>query len=208
MDPSKLAENGGGSMQHQREDVSSIRPDPLLTTMSSIPSETMTVTSTTSGTMSTGSVIQDQNTMENVDGILSDYMEKLATRLAVLETELRYAWKALDLLSQEYVVMWNRMEKAEALLTQQQGIIARMMEEQLQAEQGEPPPPPATKGSQDPNNKKDKDDDGNGHNGGPNGGPGGDGPGGGGGAGGGPGGGAGRGHDPRNTKTPDEAFYR
>lgn len=209
MDPSKLAEGGGGSMQHQREEVSSIRPDPLLTTMSSIPSETMTVTSTTSGTMSTGSVIQDQNAMENVDGILSDYMEKLATRLAVLETELRYAWKALDLLSQEYVVMWNRMEKAEALLTQQQGIIARMMEEQLQAEQGEPPPPPATKGSQDPSNKKDKDDDGNGHNGGPNGGPGGGGPGGGGGTGGGPGGGgAGRGHDPRNMKTPDEAFYR
>ncbi|ODM97564.1 hypothetical protein Ocin01_09114 [Orchesella cincta] len=170
-------------------------------------------------TMSTGS-LEQAGGMENVDGILSDYMEKLATRLAVLETELRYAWKALDLLSQEYVVMWNRMEKAETLLSQQQGIISRMMEEQLQTEgeQGEPPPAPQPTSSD--TSKKDSkrggggngDDDGNNGGGGNNGGSaGGSGSlGGGGGAYGGSssGGGGSSRHDGRNTKTPDEAFYR
>ncbi|CAG7822724.1 unnamed protein product [Allacma fusca] len=99
-------------------------------------SDSVTTVANTSGTQtsttttSTSSGASQENALENVDGILEDYMEKLGTRLSVLETELRYAWKALDLLSQEYVVMWNRMEKAENLLTQQQAIITKIMEEQ------------------------------------------------------------------------------
>ena len=32
-----------------------------------------------------------------------------------LEGELRYAWRALDVLSQEYVKMWQRLEKMEGV---------------------------------------------------------------------------------------------
>lgn len=76
--------------------------------------------------------IQHNDPFETSDVALVECMEKLGTRLTVLESELQYAWKALDLLSQEYVIMWNRMEKAEALLTQQQAVIAKMIEEQVE----------------------------------------------------------------------------
>ncbi|GBP91155.1 hypothetical protein EVAR_66320_1 [Eumeta japonica] len=59
------------------------------------------------------------------DYIISDYMERLGTRLNILETELKYAWRALDLLSQEYVRMWERLERLEALLADQQGSVKK-----------------------------------------------------------------------------------
>ena len=80
--------------------------------------------------------IKTEDTTALVDddgGVLSKCLEKLGSQLAVLEMELRYAWKALDLLSQEYVVMWNRMEKAESLLSEQQGIIHTMMEKERES---------------------------------------------------------------------------
>ncbi|KAF2363048.1 hypothetical protein FHG87_006192, partial [Trinorchestia longiramus] len=46
----------------------------------------------------------------------------------VLETELRYAWRALDMLSQEYVKMWERLEKLEILLFEQQTVIGQLLE--------------------------------------------------------------------------------
>lgn len=62
------------------------------------------------------------------DYIISDYMERLGTRLNILETELKYAWRALDLLSQEYVRMWERLERLEALLADQQGVISTLLD--------------------------------------------------------------------------------
>ncbi|XP_043278069.1 uncharacterized protein unc-13 isoform X4 [Venturia canescens] len=64
----------------------------------------------------------------NVDYIISDYMERLGTRLNILETELKYAWRALDLLSQEYIKMWERLEKLEGLLYEQQTVISQLIE--------------------------------------------------------------------------------
>lgn len=64
----------------------------------------------------------------NVDYIISDYMERLGTRLNILETELKYAWRALDLLSQEYIKMWQRLEKLEGLLCEQQTVISQLIE--------------------------------------------------------------------------------
>ncbi|XP_065171075.1 protein unc-13 homolog A isoform X3 [Atheta coriaria] len=64
----------------------------------------------------------------NVDYIISDYMERLGTRLNILETELKYAWRALDLLSQEYIKMWERLEKLESLLYEQQSVIAQLLD--------------------------------------------------------------------------------
>ena len=64
----------------------------------------------------------------SMETLLGDYMERLGTRLNVLETELRYAWRALDMLSQEYVKMWERLEKLEILLYEQQAVIAQLLE--------------------------------------------------------------------------------
>lgn len=64
----------------------------------------------------------------NIDYIIGDYMERLGTRLNTLENELRYAWRALDLLSQEYIKMWERLEKLEGLLYEQQTVISQLIE--------------------------------------------------------------------------------
>ncbi|KAJ9586924.1 hypothetical protein L9F63_019468, partial [Diploptera punctata] len=69
-----------------------------------------------------------QNYVQSIDLIISDYMERLGTRLNILETELKYAWRALDLLSQEYIKMWERLEKLEILLYEQQSVIAQLLE--------------------------------------------------------------------------------
>ncbi|KAH0999322.1 uncharacterized protein LOC125503688 [Dendroctonus ponderosae] len=70
------------------------------------------------------SVYQDSN----VDHVINEYMERLGTRLNILETELKYAWRALDLLSQEYIKMWERLEKLEGLLFEQQSVISQLMD--------------------------------------------------------------------------------
>merc|ERR1711962_234848 len=46
----------------------------------------------------------------------------------MLENELRYAWRALDVLSQEYIKMWERLEKMEGLLTEQQTVITQLID--------------------------------------------------------------------------------
>ncbi|KAK9871101.1 hypothetical protein WA026_011385 [Henosepilachna vigintioctopunctata] len=64
----------------------------------------------------------------NDDYIINEYMERLGTRLNILETELKYAWRALDLLSQEYIKMWERLEKLEGLLYEQQSVISQLLD--------------------------------------------------------------------------------
>ncbi|KAF2897534.1 hypothetical protein ILUMI_08641 [Ignelater luminosus] len=72
--------------------------------------------------------ISQQHYDGNMDYIISDYMERLSTRLNILEAELKYAWRALDLLSQEYIKMWERLEKLEGLLYEQQSVIAQLLD--------------------------------------------------------------------------------
>ncbi|KAK5649181.1 hypothetical protein RI129_000210 [Pyrocoelia pectoralis] len=79
-----------------------------------------------SGTMAPA--ISEQPYDGNMDYIISDYMERLSTRLNILEAELKYAWRALDLLSQEYIKMWERLEKLEGLLYEQQSVIAQLLD--------------------------------------------------------------------------------
>ncbi|XP_045460242.1 protein unc-13 homolog C isoform X3 [Harmonia axyridis] len=70
-----------------------------------------------------------QNKYEsNDDYVINEYMERLGTRLNILETELKYAWRALDLLSQEYIKMWERLEKLESLLYEQQSVISQLLD--------------------------------------------------------------------------------
>jgi protein unc-13 len=64
----------------------------------------------------------------NVDYVINEYMKRLGTRLNILETELKYAWRALDLLSQEYIKMWERLEKLEGLLYEQQSVISQLLD--------------------------------------------------------------------------------
>ena len=57
------------------------------------------------------------------DPFLEEQVEILHEKMEGLEGELRYAWRALDVLSQEYVKMWQRLEKMEGLLSEQQTVI-------------------------------------------------------------------------------------
>ncbi|XP_063912782.1 protein unc-13 homolog A isoform X2 [Zophobas morio] len=72
--------------------------------------------------------VMAQNYDANVDYVINEYMERLGTRLNILETELKYAWRALDLLSQEYIKMWERLEKLEGLLYEQQSVISQLLD--------------------------------------------------------------------------------
>ncbi|CAB0011213.1 unnamed protein product, partial [Nesidiocoris tenuis] len=73
----------------------------------------------------------------SLDLIIGDCMERLGTRIGLLESELRYAWRALDLLSQEYLKMWERLEKLELLLCEQQGVISQLIDFYTAVESGE-----------------------------------------------------------------------
>ncbi|GAB0092116.1 unc-13 [Sergentomyia squamirostris] len=59
--------------------------------------------------------------------IIADYMDKIGTRITLLETELKFAWKALDLLSTEYGKMWQRLQKLENLTMEQQSVVDNLL---------------------------------------------------------------------------------
>merc|ERR1712141_758487 len=62
------------------------------------------------------------------DPFVEEQIEMLAEKIEGLEGELRYAWRALDVLSQEYVKMWQRLEKMEGLLSEQQTVITQLID--------------------------------------------------------------------------------
>ncbi|XP_031616622.1 uncharacterized protein LOC116336710 isoform X3 [Contarinia nasturtii] len=64
---------------------------------------------------------------QHSDYIIADYMDKIATRINILETELKFAWSALDLLSSEYGKMWTRLEKLENISIEQKSVVANLM---------------------------------------------------------------------------------
>lgn len=68
------------------------------------------------------------NAQQHSDYIISDYMDKIATRISLLETELKFAWRALDLLSNEYGKIWTRLEKLENISLEQQSVLNNLME--------------------------------------------------------------------------------
>jgi hypothetical protein len=63
----------------------------------------------------------------HIDQAVDVFMDRLGGRLGELEVELHYAWKAVDLLSQEYVRMWEKLERLEILLYEQQNVIAQLL---------------------------------------------------------------------------------
>ena len=64
---------------------------------------------------------------DHIDHAVDVFMDRLGGRLGELEQELRYAWNAVDLLSQEYVRMWGKLERLEILLYEQQNVIAQLL---------------------------------------------------------------------------------
>lgn len=63
----------------------------------------------------------------HVEQAVDVFMDRIGDRLGELEYELRYAWRAVDLLSQEYVRMWEKLERLEILLYEQQNVIAQLL---------------------------------------------------------------------------------
>jgi hypothetical protein len=69
-----------------------------------------------------------QQPPQSHDPFLEEQVEILHEKMEGLEGELRYAWRALDVLSQEYVKMWQRLEKMEGLLSEQQTVITQLID--------------------------------------------------------------------------------
>lgn len=68
------------------------------------------------------------NAQKHSDYIVSDYMEKIQTRIALLETELKFADRKLHLLFSEYNEMLTKIEKLENLTIAQQSVLANLMD--------------------------------------------------------------------------------
>ncbi|XP_050533775.1 protein unc-13 homolog A isoform X2 [Daktulosphaira vitifoliae] len=63
-----------------------------------------------------------------VEEALNEFIEKMTPRVNILENEVMYAWRALDMLSDEYVKMWERIEKLEMIVQDQQTFISQMID--------------------------------------------------------------------------------
>lgn len=68
------------------------------------------------------------NAQKHSDYIVSDYMDKIQTRIALLETELKFADRKLHLLFSEYNEMLTKIEKLENLTIAQQSVLGNLMD--------------------------------------------------------------------------------
>lgn len=68
------------------------------------------------------------NAQKHSDYIVSDYMDKIQTRIALLETELKFADRKLHLLFSEYNEMLTKIEKLENLTIAQQSVLTNLMD--------------------------------------------------------------------------------
>ncbi|XP_055617921.1 protein unc-13 homolog A isoform X3 [Toxorhynchites rutilus septentrionalis] len=69
------------------------------------------------------------------DFIINDYTDKIATNIDLLDTELKFAWAALNLLNEEYTKMSEKVFKLQSLNVSQQRIVQNLqfMEENRKA---------------------------------------------------------------------------
>ncbi|XP_053682773.1 protein unc-13 homolog B [Sabethes cyaneus] len=69
------------------------------------------------------------------DFIINDYTDKIATNIDLLDTELKFAWAALNLLNEEYTRMSEKVFKLQSLNISQQRIVQNLqfMEENRKA---------------------------------------------------------------------------
>jgi hypothetical protein len=55
-------------------------------------------------------------------------IERLVTKMNDIEHELKCSWRILDILNQECIKMWERLEKLEGFLCEQQNVITQLVE--------------------------------------------------------------------------------
>lgn len=67
------------------------------------------------------------NAQKHSDYIVSDYMDKIQTRIALLETELKFADRKLQVMFAEYTDMHAKIEKLENLTIAQHSVLANLM---------------------------------------------------------------------------------
>lgn len=68
------------------------------------------------------------NAQKHSDYIVEDYMEKIQTRIALLETELKFADRKLHVLYTEYNEMLAKIDKLESLTIAQQQVLANLLD--------------------------------------------------------------------------------
>lgn len=68
------------------------------------------------------------NAQKHSDYIVEDYMEKIQTRIALLETELKFADRKLHVLYSEYNDMLAKIDKLESLTVAQQQVLANLLD--------------------------------------------------------------------------------
>lgn len=68
------------------------------------------------------------NAQKHSDYIVEDYMEKIQTRIALLETELKFADRKLHVLYSEYNDMLAKIDKLESLTIAQQQVLSNLLD--------------------------------------------------------------------------------
>ncbi|XP_050429697.1 protein unc-13 homolog B isoform X1 [Adelges cooleyi] len=64
-----------------------------------------------------------------VEAALNEFIEKMTPRINVLENELGNAWRSLEMVTDDYVVLWNRIEKLDQIVHNQHLFIEQMITE-------------------------------------------------------------------------------
>lgn len=72
-------------------------------------------------------IIEQQAQRLHENFIIDDYMQKIDTKIELLENELKFAWRALDLLTTEYSKMAQKLDKIDKLAGDQQLVVQNLI---------------------------------------------------------------------------------
>lgn len=80
-----------------------------------------------SSSVAPSTIIEQQAQRLHENFIIDDYMQKIDTKVELLENELKFAWRALDLLTQEYSKMAQKLDKIDKLAGDQQLVVQNLI---------------------------------------------------------------------------------
>lgn len=78
-------------------------------------------------TVAPSTIIEQQAQRLHENFIIDDYMQKIDTKIELLENELKFAWRALDLLTTEYSKMAQNLDKIDKLAGDQQLVVQNLI---------------------------------------------------------------------------------
>lgn len=78
-------------------------------------------------TVAPSTIIEQQAQRLHENFIIDDYMQKIDTKIELLENELKFAWRALDLLTTEYSKMAQKLDKIDKLAGDQQLVVQNLI---------------------------------------------------------------------------------